>query len=395
MNDFHTNDSLSENIKEEDMEDYPNSLNNSNSNFNNEINSMYNGNETIYANEYVKNEYNFYQSQKHKTIIDYLNINSDEYKKNKMSQKIKLMLYGLHSLSQSNIDEICYLSWYYSQKLSHKKLSTIVQIIVYKIIKKYNIKSISLKDLKNKLNFRYKTYLKNEKLFPELDNHKNISIITNTTNTNTKSNKDIQNKNSHHKFNIISNNIYCLKIPNISNYSDSVYNSTKKYIKTLKEKSQSQTNKIKLKGKKGNKNNMIIEKIFEKFKNDENNVKELYCNPIIFELNKCQEQCKCYIYNDKRNSSDIYNDETINGNIINLKEENEKKLSDENNFENYFKDKINSDILGLGMIKYFIDKNKIIILSYNIIKEIFNCNIHQVKKSILYINLYNKYINNI
>jgi hypothetical protein len=89
MNDFHTNDSLSENIKEEDVEDYPNSLNNSNSNFNNEINSMYNGNETIYANEYVKNEYNFYQSQKHKTIIDYLNINSDEYKKNKMSQKIK------------------------------------------------------------------------------------------------------------------------------------------------------------------------------------------------------------------------------------------------------------------------------------------------------------------
>ena len=116
---------------------------------------------------------------------------------------------------------------------------------------------------------------------------------------------------------------------------------------------------------------------------------------IIFELNKCQEQCKCFIYNDKRNSSDIYNDETINGNIINLKEENEKKLSDEKNFENYFKDKINSDILGLGMIKYFIDKNKIIILSYNIIKEIFNCNIHQVKKSILYINLYNKYINNI
>ncbi len=140
---------------------------------------------------------------------------------------------------------------------------------------------------------------------------------------------------------------------------------------------------------------MIIEKIFEKFKSDENNTKELYCSPIIFELNKCQEQCKCFIYNNKRTSSDNYNDETINGNIINLKEENEKILSDENIFEDYFKDKINSDILGLGMIKYFIDKNKIIILSYNIIKEIFNCNIHQVKKSIIEINLYNKYINNI
>jgi len=391
MNDFHTNDSFSENKEEEDMEDYPNSINNSNSNFNYEINSMYNGNETVYGNEYVKNEYNFYDSKKHKTIIDYLNINSDEYRKYKMSQKIKLMLYGLNSLSQSNIDEICYLSWYYSQKLSHKKLSTIVQIIVYKIIKKYNIKSISLKDLKSKLNFRYKTYLKNEKLFPELDSYKNISTSTNTTNTN----KDILNKKSHHKNYIISNNIYCIKIPSTPNYSESVYNSTKKYIKTLKEKSQSQSNKIKLKGKKGNKNNMIIEKIFEKFKSDENNTKELYCSPIIFELNKCQEQCKCFIYNNKRTSSDNYNDETINGNIINLKEENEKILSDENIFEDYFKDKINSDILGLGMIKYFIDKNKIIILSYNIIKEIFNCNIHQVKKSIIEINLYNKYINNI
>ena len=395
MNDFHTNDSFSENKEEEDMEDYPNSLNNSNSNFNNEINSIYNGNEKVYANEYIKNEYNFYDCKKPKTIIDYLNINSDEYRKNKMSQKIKLMLYGLNSLSQSNIDEICYLSWYYSQKLSHKKLSTIVQIIVYKIIKKYNIKSISLKDLKRKLNFRYKTYLKNEKLFPELDNYKKISISTISTNTNANTNKDIPNKNSYQKNNIISNNIYCIKIQSTPNYSESVFNSTQKYIKTLKEKSQSHSNKIKLKGKKGNKNNMFVEKIFEKFKTDENNVKELYCSPIIFELNKCQEQCKFFIYNNKRTSSDNCNDETINGNIINLKEENEKILSDENIFEGYFKDKINSDILGLGMIKYFIDKNKIIILSYNIIKEIFNCNIHQVKKSILHINLYNKYINNI
>ena len=395
MNDFYTNDSLSENKEEEDKDDYPNSLNNSNSNSNNEINNIYNDNGTYYPNEYVKNEYNFCYSKKHKTIIDYLNFNSDEYKKYKMSQKIKLMLYGLNSLSQSNIDEICYLSWYYSQKLSHKKLSTIVQIIVYKIIKKYNIKSISLKDLKSKINFRYKTYLKNEKLFAELDNHKNINISINSINTNVNTNKDILNKNSYHKNNIISNNIYCIKIPSIPNYSDSVYNSTNKYIKTLKEKSQSQSNKIKLKGKKGNKNNMIIEQIFEKFKTDENNVKELYYSPVIFELNKCQEQCKCFIYNNKLTSSDKNNDETINGNIISLKEENEKILSDRNIFEDYFKDKVNSDILGLGMIKYFIDKNKIIILSYNIIKEIFNCNIHQVKKSIFYINLYNDYINNI
>jgi len=399
MNDFHTNDSLYEDKEEEDIEGFPNSLNNSNSNFDNESNNMNNDN-GMYTNEYVKNEYNFFQPRKPKTIIDYLNINSDEYRKIKMYQKVKLMLYGLNALSQNNIDEICYLSWFYSQKLSHKKLSTIVQIIVYKIIKKYDIKSISLKDLKNKINFRYKTYLKNEKLFPELNNQKNINISVNiktnsNTNTNENINKDMLNKKSHNKNIIISNNIYCIKHPNNSNYSDSVYNSIKKYIKTLKEKSQIQSNKIKLKNKKGNKNDMSIETIFEKFKTDEKNIKELYCNPVIFELNKCQEQCKCFIYNNKRTSSDNNNGETINGNIINLKEENEKILSDENIFENYFKDKINSDILGIGMIKYFIDTNKIIILSYKIIKELLNCNIHQVKKSIVYINLYNKYINNI
>jgi len=399
MNDFHTNDSLYEDKEEEDIEGFPNSLNNSNSNFDNESNNMNNDN-GMYTNEYVKNEYNFFQPRKPKTIIDYFNINSNEYKKIKMYQKVKLMLYGLNALSQNNIDEICYLSWFYSQKLSHKKLSTIVQIIVYKIIKKYDIKSISLKDLKNKINFRYKTYLKNEKLFPELNNQKNINISVNiktnsNTNTNENINKDMLNKKSHNKNIIISNNIYCIKHPNNSNYSDSVYNSIKKYIKTLKEKSQIQSNKIKLKNKKGNKNDMSIETIFEKFKTDEKNIKELYCNPVIFELNKCQEQCKCFIYNNKRTSSDNNNGETINGNIINLKEENEKILSDENIFENYFKDKINSDILGIGMIKYFIDTNKIIILSYKIIKELLNCNIHQVKKSIVYINLYNKYINNI
>ena len=390
MNNSYTNDSHSEEKEEEDMELYPNSLNNSNSNFNNEINNMNYDNESIYPNEYIKNEYNFCDSKKHKTIIDYLNINSDEYRKNKMSQKIRLMLYGLTSLSQSNIDEICYLSWFYSQKLSHKKLSTIVQIIVYKIIKKYNIKSISLKDLKNKINFRYKTYLKNEKLFPELDNNKNINI---STNININSTNEIQNKNSHHKNNIVCNNIYCIKIPNKSNYSDSVYNFITKFIKTLKEKSQS--NKIKLRGKKENKNNIIIEKIYEKFKTEEKNIKELYCNPIFFELNKCQKQCKCFIYNNKRTSSDNNNEKALNGDIIDLKEEKEKILSDENIFGDYFKDKINSDILGLGMIKYFIDKNKIIILSYKIIKEIFNFSIHQIKKSISYINLYNNYINNL
>ena len=112
------------------------------------------------------------------------------------------------------------------------------------------------------------------------------------------------------------------------------------------------------------------------------------------ELNNCQEQCKFFIYNYKQNSSDFKLDSSFNNKIINLKEEEETNISNENKFNDYFKNKICCDILGLGMIKYFIDKNKIIVLSYKILKEIFNCNISQVKKSIVYIKLYINNINN-
>jgi len=366
----------------------------------NDSNSMiFNGNNYINNEDYYKNEfidngnnkicfYNFGNKKPH-NIIDYLNINSDEYKKYKLYQKVKSMLINLKPLSKAYVEEICHLSWIYSKKLSHKKLSTIVPIIVYKIIKKYNIETISLKDLKKKINFSYKAYFQNEKLFTELNANLNL-------------NKN-KSKDSIYKI------TYNLKT---QSYSELVYNSVIKYIKAIKEKSQSSLNIIKIKGKKslpknnknklndGNKeeNNKIIEELFKKLSKEEQDVDKLYCSPFIFELNNCQKQCKIFIYNNKRTSSDYYIDKSMKNNkLINLKEENEDEtiLSDENKFNEYFKNKIGSDILGLGMIKYFIDKNNVIILSYKILRELFNCNIYQVKKSILYIKLYANYINNI
>ena len=353
--------------------------------------SNYRNNETINENEDYNNGHNQnylfnFEGKKPRTIIDYLNINSDEYKKQKMYQKIKAMLNNLTSLSRIYVDEICYITWLYSQKLPKKKLSTIVPIIVYKIILKYNIESVSLKDLKDKINFKYKTYFKNEKLFTELNE---------CINKNKKINRD--------SFNYI--NKYNFKN---QNYSELVYNSVTNHIKKIKEKSQTHSNIIKIKGKtkpkknykekinieNKDKNNEIIENIIGKLKMEDNNIDELYCSPLNFELNNCQEQCKFLIFNYNRNSSNPILDKSFTDKIINLNEEEETNLSSENKFNDYFKNKIGCDILGLGMIKYFIDKNNIIILSYKILKEIFNYNTCQIKKSIFYIELYIKYINN-
>ena len=124
------------------------------------------------------------QNKKQRNSIDYLNINEEDYQKKICYKKINLMLKGLNSLSIDIINEISFLSWYYLKKLPNKKLVTIVPIITYKIIKKYNIKNVTLKDLKEKLNFKYKTYLKNEKLFDELNlniNQKNQIIVSIST----------------------------------------------------------------------------------------------------------------------------------------------------------------------------------------------------------------------
>ena len=331
------------------------------------------------------------QNKKQRNSIDYLNINEEDYQKKICYKKINLMLKGLNSLSIDIINEISFLSWYYSKKLPNKKLVTIVPIITYKIIKKYNIKNVTLKDLKEKLNFKYKTYLKNEKLFDEL-------------------NLNINQKKSNNSINF-NNNINNIIISKKQSFSELVLNSITKYIQLIKEKILFQPNMIKYKNYKPitNKGKIIndksyydtIESLFEKISSNENKTKELYTNPIIIELNNCLLQCKSFIYNNKQieienNNMVEQTSETNNTNqTINLIEESEKRIYDENTFNKFFENKIDTDNLGLALIKYFIDKNKKITLSYKKMKEIFVCNIYQVKKSISFIKEFINYINKI
>ena len=393
MDNINPNNSYSDEKEEEDEIYKKTSPNDSNSNIFEE-NYYSNNEDDEYENRFTYNGNNkicFYNFNKKRpnNIIDYLNINSDEYKKHKMNQKIRIILSKLNGLNNSDIEEICYFSWLYSKKLSHKKLQTIVPIIAYKIILKNNIKSITLKDLKEKINFKYKTYFKNEKLFEELNNslNKNVQLNKNT-----------------YKLN---KNIYNIKT---QKYSDLVYDSVKKSIIKIKEKSQYELNIIKIRGKKriqkngnknidfekNNKNNIIIEQLIEQLSNKNKNINEMYCSPFNSELNNCQEECMLFIYNKNIISNNANNSDKLNNKIINLREEEkENNLLNEEKFNKYFENQICSEILGLGMIKYFIDKNKVIILSYNSLKKIFNCNIYQVKKSIFLIKLYIKYINNI
>ena len=386
MNNIDTNSS---NIEENEIEDYSQN-GNSNSLF-----SDNKSNEISYINEFYNGInkpniiYNFW-NKKQRNIIDYLNINDDEYKKQQCFKKINFMLKGLNSLPNDIISEIVYYSWYYFKKLSNKKLSTIVPIITYKIIKKYDIKSVSLKDLKQNLNFCYKTYFQNEKLFNEL-------------------NSSAKNKENNFKFN---NNINNIIISKKQTFSELVLGSITKYIDLAKDKIQIQPNIIKFRNNKKRKDNnydneklnkvksdyKIIESLFSKISKNENNAKELYSNPAILELNNCLMQCKSLIYNNKQvciEKDELTSETNMTNQTINLIEDNDKKLYDENTFNKYFENKIDSDNLGLGLLKYFVDKNENISLSYKKMQKLFNCSIYQIKKSILYINEYINYINKI
>ena len=386
MNNIDTNSS---NIEENEIEDYSQNGNS------NSIFSDNKSNEISYINEFYNGInkpniiYNFW-NKKQRNIIDYLNINDDEYKKQQCFKKINFMLKGLNSLPNDIISEIVYYSWYYFKKLSNKKLSTIVPIITYKIIKKYDIKSVSLKDLKQNLNFCYKTYFQNEKLFNEL-------------------NSSAKNKENNFKFN---NNINNIIISKKQSFSELVLGSITKYIDLAKDKIQIQPNIIKFRNNKKRKDNnydneklnkvksdyKIIESLFSKISKNENNAKELYSNPAILELNNCLMQCKSLIYNNKQvciEKDELTSETNMTNQTINLIEDNDKKLYDENTFNKYFENKIDSDNLGLGLLKYFVDKNENISLSYKKIQKLFNCSIYQIKKSILYINEYINYINKI
>ena len=386
MNNIDTNSS---NIEENEIEDYSQNVNS------NSIFSDNKSNEISYINEFYNGGnnqniiYNF-GNKKQRNIIDYLNINDEEYKRQQCYKKINFMIKGLNSLPNDIINEIVYYSWYYFKKLSNKKLSTIVPIITYKIIKKYNIKSVSLKDLKQNINFSYKTYFQNEKLFSEM-------------------NSVVKNKENNFKFN---NNINNIIISKKQSFPELVLGSINKYIDLAKDKIQIQPNIIKFKSNKWQKDNnydndnlnkkksdyKLIESLFSKISKNENNTKELYSNPVILELNNCLMQCKSLIYNNKQVCSEkdeLMSETNMTNQTINLIEENEKKLYDENTFNKFFENKIDNDNLGLGLLKYFVDKNENISLSYKKMQKIFNCSIYQIKKSILYINEYINYINKI
>jgi hypothetical protein len=287
MNNIDTNSS---NIEENEIEDYSQNVNS------NSIFSDNKSNEISYINEFYNGGnnqniiYNF-GNKKQRNIIDYLNINDEEYKRQQCYKKINFMIKGLNSLPNDIINEIVYYSWYYFKKLSNKKLSTIVPIITYKIIKKYNIKSVSLKDLKQNINFSYKTYFQNEKLFSEM-------------------NSVIKNKENNFKFN---NNINNIIISKKQSFPELVLGSINKYIDLAKDKIQIQPNIIKFKSNKWQIDNnydndklnkkksdyKLIESLFSKISKNENNAKELYSNPAILELNNCLMQCKSFIYNYK------------------------------------------------------------------------------------------------
>lgn len=380
MNNIDTISSYSEQI-----EISPKLSNDSISNFS-EKNSIYKDNEISYINEFYNgrnNGINFYDfaTKKQRNKIDYLNISDEEYKKQKCYKKISLMLNGLNELSKNILDEIVYLSWYYYKKLSNKRLTTIVPIITYKILQKYDIQTVSLKDLKTKINFSYKKYFKNEKLFGELNSVVRLKM----------SSKNYKYNNN------INNIIYSIKQP----YSELVFNSFSKYINLLKDKSQKPVSTVKINKKKlsRNKNNKLIESLYTKISKDENDINELYTNPTIIELNKCLDECKSLIYNAKKICTDNNKDELMSetnatNQTINLKEEN-AKIYGENTFNNFFQNKIDKDILALGLVKYLIDKSEIISLSYKKMNDIFNCSIYKIKKAILYIIDYFNYINKI
>ena len=382
MNNIDTNSS---NIEENEIEDYSQNVNS------NSIFSDNKSNEISYINEFYNGGnnqniiYNF-GNKKQRNIIDYLNINDEEYKRQQCYKKINFMIKGLNSLPNDIINEIVYYSWYYFKKLSNKKLSTIVPIITYKIIKKYNIKSVSLKDLKQNINFSYKTYFQNEKLFSEM-------------------NSVVKNKENNFKFN---NNINNIIISKKQSFPELVLGSINKYIDLAKDKIQIHPNIIKFQSNKRQKDNnklnkkrsdyKLIESLFSKISKNENNTKELYSNPVILELNNCLMQCKSLIYNNIQvfvEKDELMSETNMTNQTINLIEENEKKLYDENTFNKFFENKIDNDNLGLGLLKYFVDKNENISLSYKKMQKIFNCSIYQIKKSILYINEYINYINKI
>ena len=355
-----------ENEKEDDeYQENDNNFINSNDNIIINIDNIDNYNNAIqYDNSYINNNYNnitsvnnscFLNNKKMKTSIDILNFKSDEYRKYQMSTKIKKILNGLE-ISKNIFEQLLNYSLFYSKKIN-KKLTTIVPIILYKLLKRNNIQSISLKDLKEKINFRYKNYLKNEKLFPEIDINRN------------KFNLELKNS-------LSKNENYCQKI-----YKNVVNN-----IKKIQNYYKINPNIIKIQKHKTlfdcknnyNSNHSIIEKMTEKLM--ENDIDQMYSDPVINELNCCKKNCYNLIYGEKSD----YDNEDMEAILMDI-----IKNKENNNFTEFFKEKIDNDIiLSIAMIKYFLDFNKVIKITNQNLNEIFKCKLTKTKKYVSIIKLY-------
>ena len=143
------------------MDSYSYTNNTENSDILNEENYYY-PNDNILVNESIKLDMNnnFILNHKIKNSLDLLNLNDSNYENYKLSQKIlnKIKIFNFDTKINNEIISIC---------LANKKLMNLnylLEIVVYKIIKKYNF-DISIKELKEKINFKISHYLKyNNKL---------------------------------------------------------------------------------------------------------------------------------------------------------------------------------------------------------------------------------------
>ena len=143
------------------MDSYSYTNNTDNSDILNEENYYY-PNDNILVNESIKLDMNnnFILNHKIKNSLDLLNLNDSNYENYKLSQKIlnKIKIFNFDNKINNEIISIC---------LANKKLMNLnylLEIVIYKIIKKYNF-DITIKELKEKINFKISHYLKyNNKL---------------------------------------------------------------------------------------------------------------------------------------------------------------------------------------------------------------------------------------
>ena len=143
------------------MDSYSYTNNTENSDILNEENYYY-PNDNILVNESIKLDMNnnFILNHKIKNSLDLLNLNDSNYENYKLSQKIlnKIKIFNFDNKINNEIISICLIN----KKLMN--LNYLLEIVIYKIIKKYNF-DITIKELKEKINFKISHYLKyNNKL---------------------------------------------------------------------------------------------------------------------------------------------------------------------------------------------------------------------------------------